>query len=280
MEVYIEYVILDNLVINTLIIILTLKTLKSLKINKVRVLLSSMVGTVFAIMLPYISLPYTIMILLKISLGIIMTTIFYTPTSFKDFMASTLLFFTYTFVLGGVCFGIIFLFNNNITISSYTLHNFNLPISLFLSIFIIYAYFLYKLVTFTKHLHTTSNLYYTLILKHNNKSYYLKGFLDTGNQLRHEAQPITLINIRSFCKIFKVPLENIVLNKVPLEQLKDPTYIKIQALTGSNNLLIFKVQELTVKLNKTEVSHKDIYLGLAKTNFNNKFDCLLNPIMF
>ncbi|MDE6362163.1 MAG: sigma-E processing peptidase SpoIIGA, partial [Clostridia bacterium] len=51
MQVYIEYVIANNMLINALILVLTLRFLRY-KISKTAVFISSAIGTVFAVFLP------------------------------------------------------------------------------------------------------------------------------------------------------------------------------------------------------------------------------------
>ena len=74
MEIYIEYVLIDNLVINALILLCTKKTLK-LKTSWLRLGLSSLLGTVVAVMLPLINISSIFLILIKIGLGVLMVLI-------------------------------------------------------------------------------------------------------------------------------------------------------------------------------------------------------------
>ena len=82
MEVYIEYVLLDNLIINSVLLDFTNKTLK-LKVNKFRIFLSAMLGTIVAIILPFVKLSNSILIVLKIILGICMSAILKNHKSIK-----------------------------------------------------------------------------------------------------------------------------------------------------------------------------------------------------
>ena len=74
MEVYIEYVLLDNLIINSVLLDFTNKTLK-LKVNKFRIFLSAMLGTIVAIILPFVKLSNSILVILKVILCICMSAI-------------------------------------------------------------------------------------------------------------------------------------------------------------------------------------------------------------
>lgn len=71
MIIYIEYVIIDNMVMNSLILVLSCMTLKE-KVPKLRVFISALVGTLAAIVFTLVSVPGTVALLLKILLGMVM----------------------------------------------------------------------------------------------------------------------------------------------------------------------------------------------------------------
>ena len=64
MEVYIEYVIIDNFIIDMLILLFTSLVLGS-KVGKLRLVLSTLIGVVGAIFMPFIYLPNIILFFIK-----------------------------------------------------------------------------------------------------------------------------------------------------------------------------------------------------------------------
>ena len=106
MEVYIEYVILDNFIINTLIILLVNSTLHQ-KISKFKVILASCIGTIFAIFMPFISVSNIFLFVLKLMVGLIMVMCF-ARFNIKDISISYVLFLSYTFLIVlSICFFLI-----------------------------------------------------------------------------------------------------------------------------------------------------------------------------
>ena len=71
MEIYIEYVLIDNFVINYLILLLVKKTMK-LKTSIFRMVLSSGIGTIVAVLMPLFSVSNWLFILIKLLLGVSM----------------------------------------------------------------------------------------------------------------------------------------------------------------------------------------------------------------
>ena len=70
MEVYIEYVIIDNLVMDYLLLKFTAQLLK-IKYKKGMVFLGAVIGTLGAVFMPLLALPNNFAFLLKVALGLL-----------------------------------------------------------------------------------------------------------------------------------------------------------------------------------------------------------------
>lgn len=103
MVIYVEYVLLNNLAINALIIYLTLILTKR---NKVwwRIALSALVGAVYALISPLIEFKGDIV--LKIVLALIMCLVAVKPISVKKYFTLCTIFFLINFALGGTIMGL------------------------------------------------------------------------------------------------------------------------------------------------------------------------------
>ena len=280
MEVYIEHVILDNLIINTIIICLTLKTLK-LKVVKWRIFLSAFAGMAFAIVMPFITLNPYLMFLLKLTIGAGLCPIFITPKSIKQFFLIYIWFLTYTFVLGGLCFGIIYMLNINTTVNVILINGIDLPISIFLAPAGIFIYFLARSLKVVKAKANNAQYTYTLKILKDNHEYTLAGFLDSGNKLYHNGQPLIVLSLTTFAKIFKnIPPEKVFKQTVTSADLKNAHYKTIQSAIGENKLLVFNLDTAILMLDKKPKKLTNPGFALAVTNFNNEFDCLLHPELF
>lgn len=280
MVIYIEYVILDNLIINSLLIYLTCLILK-IKPKKINVFLSSTFGTVCAIFMPFVTFNNYIMFVLKICVAIIMLLILKKYRSFKGYIITLLIFLTSTFALGGVCFGIMYMFNSNININGLIINDFELPLRLFILLISVYTYLMFKLVQTMRKKQVKLPYVYSLVIKQNNKSYNLEGFLDSGNHLYHSGQPVVVISQKMFSKIFSnISYDKVLLQRITDNDINGANYIVANAINGSKKLLVFNIQELQIYNEHKTTFIKNATLALANTNFNNEFDCLLHPDLF
>ena len=287
MEVYIEYVVLDNLIINYVLLRLTNYTLK-LNANKCLCFFSSVVGTIVAVLMPLIkfnlnaTLNNFMLILLKVVLGFIMVLIIKKPKSFLNFLTTFFMFLTYTFVLGGMCFGLIYMLNLQTTFSGILMFGFEIPVSLFLLLGICYLKILFSLIKLVKHRCNYSKFYYDVKLSVNNKKVVVTGFLDSGNQIKILDNAIVVINYKTLLKLYpNLNFEKLIVGRLTETGLKNAKMINVINSSGKTKMLTFMLDEITiVGENNRVLSFKNYVVGLAKTNFNGKFDCLLSPELF
>ena len=150
MEVYIEYVILDNFIINTLIILLVNSTLHQ-KISKFKVILASCIGTIFAIFMPFISVSNIFLFVLKLMVGLIMVMCF-ARFNIKDISISYVLFLSYTFLMGGMCYFVLDMCNITTTSSGILVYSFDIPVSIIILMVYVYYLLLKKFVEYRKNI--------------------------------------------------------------------------------------------------------------------------------
>ena len=283
MNIYIEDAIFDTTAINSVILFLSLFSLRQ-KIKWLKIIAVALFGCVFSIVLTFFSLPNLITIFIKILCGIIMSCLVIENFSIKKISLFLLVFLSFTFLIGGFCFFIIYLLGGEI----YSLVNltYNLPISLgVLSILIgIYVYFLVSLIKIFYKKQRIETFNYKIKLKANNKKIVLSAYLDSGNLLQEpdSGKPIIIINSKIFLKLFKdkVTLVDCVLNN--LNKKIEGKYIKFNTIGKSGNLFVFSPNSIELlKDCKTENTKFNALVGvsLMNNNFNN-FEALLNPLCF
>ena len=103
MNVYVEYAVIDNFVMDYLILRLTVVGVSDKSSIKKRVL-SSLIGTVFAVYLPILSLSVAAEIFLKILTALLMVFFVAEYESVKVYVKRLILFFIYTVVFGGAVY--------------------------------------------------------------------------------------------------------------------------------------------------------------------------------
>lgn len=275
MEVYIEYVLLDNLVINWLIMLATLYLTKKKRVIK-RLLLTDLIATTCSIVMPWLSLNAGLLFLFKIGLAMILVGILSTYRNPKEYCITFIIFLSVTFLFGGMCYGMISLLGLHTTMSGMMIWGFELPISLFFIAVLLYGWLILKLIKYFKKRAPIENMYYDIILYFEDKKVMCKGFLDTGNKLTSKNNSgLLIVSMNTFCKLF----DNI--NYMDLCQgkkvLENSYYIDVKAVGSSSKMLVTTVDKVEIFTpdRVSVMEHKDI--GLAMTNFN-EFDCILGSM--
>ena len=115
MTVYVEFVIIDNFVIDLLILLLT-KTLLKIQTKKILLFIATTFGTIVAVVSPL--LPNIISQVIKIPLALSMVLIAFRPKTLKEFLAQTLTFLISTFVMIGCCLVISQIFKIEVSVQN------------------------------------------------------------------------------------------------------------------------------------------------------------------
>ena len=108
MTIYIDVVLIENLIMNYIILFATAIILK-LKIKHIRLILASLIGAVYSI-LSYMSLlEIYSSIILKIILSIIIVYVAFYPPKVNQLWKDLLIFYLTSFVFGGAAFSLIYI---------------------------------------------------------------------------------------------------------------------------------------------------------------------------
>ena len=110
MTVYVEYVVLDNLVIDFLLLILSFRVCR-VDINRWKILFGACLGTAFAIVFPLIRINGMLLFLLKIMVGELIVFVSARFKSCGEFLKTFAVFLVFTFSSGGALIGVCFLIN-------------------------------------------------------------------------------------------------------------------------------------------------------------------------
>lgn len=280
MTIYVEYAIIDNLVINSFLLTLVSKFMK-FDSPKWKILISSLIGTVFSLITPL--LPNICNIIIKILLLILMPLIICNKSNLKKVALSSLLFLFLTFVFIGLI--IVFCYTFNIDFSygenGETFYNFPVGLALLLSSFLFVV--LKQLIKYFYQKKHLSNFTYKITLFSNNSSYTTLGFLDTGNLLYDKDlnKPITMINLNTFTKLYpEINLTNVLLKKnLPLKNYK---YLNVYSISMSQSILVFEIDKIEINDKDNILCIDSPLLGLSLKDYSKNLDneCILNYKLF
>ena len=210
MTVYVDVVLFENLCMNYIILFGTGYIIK-LKIKHWRILVSSSLGAVYAILAYMGIFPLYANIVVKIILSLCMVYIAFNPKNIKAIIKELALFYLVSFALGGCAFALLYIvrpqdifMKDGVYIGTYPL-----KIALLGGIvgFII-TYVAFKVV---KTRMNKNELIYEIVLKINEKELTTKVMLDTGNMLKDPISnnPVVLIEKKILYNILpKELLEN------------------------------------------------------------------------
>ena len=210
MTVYVDVVLFENLCMNYIILFGTGYIIK-LKIKHWRILVSSSIGAVYAILAYMGIFPLYANIVVKIILSLCMVYIAFNPKNIKAIIKELALFYLVSFALGGCAFALLYIvrpqdifMKDGVYIGTYPL-----KIALLGGVvgFII-TYVAFKVV---KTRMNKNELIYEIVLKINEKELTTKVMLDTGNMLKDPISnnPVVLIEKKILYDILpKELLEN------------------------------------------------------------------------
>lgn len=187
MTIYIDIILMENLIMNFIILYATGLVLKR-KIKNIRLILASLLGAVYSL-LAYISTfeIYTNMIL-KIILSILIVYIAFNAQNVKQIGKDLLLFYLISFVFGGAAFALIYiikpqdiLMKNGLFLGTYPLK------TVLLGAIIAFAIVVtaFKIV---KSKFSAKDMYCKIKIKLNEKQIETIAMIDSGNLLK---EPIT-----------------------------------------------------------------------------------------
>jgi len=255
MTVYIEYVLIDNFVIDCLLLKYAY-LLTGVKTKSFRLMLSALFGAVFALLYPLLQNGGILFSLLKLALGMLLVILGAPFKSVKKAYITTVVFYLLTFALGGTITAITTTFNVS---SSETL----------ISLIVLPAYLLLtclgEVIKVIYRRKNVENFSYEINLTLGDKSVKALGFLDTGNNAFFKDSPMIFCPLHIFNRLIES-------GKIP------KTYsTTINTVAGSKVRTVVIIDRLV------------IYIGKDKNIFNNVATCIsktaeerviLHPDMF
>ncbi len=265
MTVYIEYVLIDNFIIDYLMLKASF-ALTATSVTRSRLFFCAFLGALFALAYPLLSMHTVLLTLIKICFGLLMVFVAGKFKNKKAFYVTTVVFFAYTFMTGGAVIGIFSILG--------------VPYSTEYSIalMVVPVYFIFMGVTsVVKFLYRRKDIncnIYDIEITAFGVTKKGKGFFDTGNELYDGDNPVIVCG-KNFAKEFmggglgKIKLKRITVNTVNGKQENiafDIEQIKIYNLDEPN---IFK--KVTLCVSKSEVgANYDVILSPALAGENNE----------
>ena len=256
MTVYIEYVIINNVIIDYLMLKATF-VLTGNPIVKRRLFLCAFLGGVVALVYPALEINQTILTIVKIMAGLLIVLLASEYKSAKSFYITAVIFFFYTFLTGGVIIGV------------FNLLNIPYQTEFIVAIIVLPVYLVLRMcgevVKYFYKRKTVSNFLYDIELSKSTKSVKAKGFLDTGNNLFDGDNPVILCDKHLAKKLLE-------------SQLKDIKFKRLEVFTatGSRQNLAFNLDRLVLYKSGKAHIFENVTVCISHLNFDG-YSVILHP---
>ncbi len=255
MKILIELSLCINILINFFIIKCTSKCID----KKARLaFLSAVIGGLVALIIPIFNVGIIANIVIQILLSLSMCLLSFEIKPFKKFLITYAIFFGFTFLFGGACYGVSNIFGQ---------------ISLLCVLGV--ATFVYIICV--------------LVIKHQNKLKRLKqfsfkvalfaggkvieeeGFLDSGNVLYDPVtkKPIILITYDIFSKLKPdINYMTAYCKKIDPKSLTNGHYVKINTVASGTSILVFTADKVEIFEGEEKKNFENVSLGLSFSGFD------------
>ncbi|MBR5900044.1 MAG: sigma-E processing peptidase SpoIIGA [Clostridia bacterium] len=257
MIVYVEYVLIDNFIIDYLLLSCSIK-ITSLPSSKVRLILCSLLGAVFALTYPLFAVSNILLFLIKMAFALFLVAVVGKNYTFKQYYATLLIFLCFTFLTGGAIFAL-----ENLTGVDFSTE---IPIALaFLPVFGVckgvsaVLDFIYKRkIVFNNLVEVTVSI--------NGVTKRASGFVDTGNMLYDGNSPVILCS-KYFAKDF-------LFGKKAMPKIK---YISVSTVTGICQKPSFKVDEITVCVGDKKNIFNNVTMCVSESGAFDRYQVIIHP---
>lgn len=285
---YVDLIWLLNLLFDWMVLLLVCWATKSIYQPKRIVLAALFASMIIPLQLSF-SIEWVTLPLVKLVYSILIILIAFKYQRLTQLILQWLSFYFINFTIGGAMFGLhFFMMSHDVLLDEGATPFGNwLSWGVVLVLFPV-AYFLTKhqlqqlTVNQMKH-----DQYYQITIHAFRKSISIKGFLDTGNQLKHplSKKPVILVDEETFRNWFNE--ETLILMKQQDESVFQHTdglhWIPFRKAGGERGLLpVFLADEVLVHTDSTQIKTPHVYVGFHEGKLSQQMDvhCLLHPMLW
>ena len=255
MNVYLEYVVLDNLVVDTLLLWAVALTLR-LQYKWWRLVLGGVVGAACAVVSALTSGFWLYLVKTACLIAMCVTAVGFGKKLFWHILLTV----AYTFVLGGAIIGLFNLFKVDYLSADGQFYQMKVPLFVYVLAVALTAFLCYSIVVYVKTARKSAS-YRVKAVVELDKSYTVDGFCDSGNSLSHDGVPVCFVtkSFKGFADYFA--RETLCGRAVEIEVATVAGAQKVVAVEG----------RVTVR-----GEQKKVYLALPKEKCQTEYNVLLS----
>lgn len=280
MTIYLDIVFLENLCMNYIILFATAYIMKN-KINQIRIVLSSCLGSVYAILVYLQESLFFSNIIIKIMLSVVMVLIAFKPPKIKIFFKQIIIFYLISFVFGGCAFFLLYfvrpqdvLIRNGVYVGRY-------PLKIALLGGIVGFTITQIAFKFIKGKITKKDILADLIIYYKQQHISLKAFIDTGNMLKDPISglPVIVVEKNKLYNLFPKKLldntERIINGNMPEDLLVNEEdvlskirIIPFSSLGKENGILLgIKADKVNIWFEELSKDINNVIIGIYEKKF-------------
>lgn len=193
MEIYIEYALAENFLIDAMLLWLSLKAARQ-KIYFWRIALASALGAAFAVVFPLLPFGKTLAYILKFAAGILLCLVAVKGKGAGRYAITAALFFGFSFALGGALLAVYSAFSIDYTASDGGYLTESVPVGLVLSGCFVFAVCSVSLVRRLYRRRALRRFVYPCKVTLGGRSVKADGFLDSGNRAAQNGIPVCFLS--------------------------------------------------------------------------------------
>lgn len=286
LTVYLDIIFLENLCINCIILLATAIICKN-AINIVRILLSSLIGSLYAVILYLSILEAFSGTALKILLSVCMVYIAYNPRNIKNLLKQLILFYLTSFTFGGVAFALLYfvkpqniLIKNGVLVGTY-------PLKIALTGVIVGFIIITIAFKSIKKKLSKKDMFCNITIEFENKFKTLKAMIDTGNLLKEplSGNPVIVVEKQELQDLVPIKIleetEKIIAGQYDMNLSEYASRFRVIPFTSlgkENGLLLgLKIDNLHFEYDEQENTVKNVIVGIYNNRLSksNSYNALI-----
>lgn len=290
MTIYLDIILCENLLMNYIILFATYVIIKpKTKYPQIRMILSSLLGSIYAIIVYLNILSIYTNLLAKITLSVVMVYIAFAPPNVKQLLKQILIFYLVSFIFGGCTFALIYFLKpenvemkNGVFVGMY-------PIRVGLIAGVIAFIITQIAFKINKSKLNNKNTFIEIELYNKNKMTKARALLDSGNMLKEpiSQKPVIVVEKTTLSKI--IPEE--VLDYIEKilggddqgknemqEYLSKIRMVPFMSLGKENGMLIgIRLDKIKINTEDIRLEKENIIAGIyeKKLTKDNKYNALI-----
>lgn len=277
MTVYLDIVLIENILMNYIILFATGFIQKN-EMSQIRLIISSIFGGIYAIVSYLNIIPIYSNFFMKILLSIIMVYIAFNPQNYKKMLKTILLFYLTSFVMGGCALALLYIINpqninfeNGVLIGTY-------PLKVTIIAGIIGFIVIQIAFRINKRQVKKKDMYCKLDVVINKKIAKIKAYVDTGNMLKEPITniPVIIVEKEKIKNLINIDLDKIIggdsqnINKIKFR------IIPFNSIGKQNGMLIgIKPDFVKVMFEDNEKYIEDVIIGIYDKKINKEYSALI-----